>query len=139
MIVIVLIIPIVIGTGTEVKLNLVSLFISALLAIWLLVMIGKRELSMVRSRTFLPLFLLILAGAESLLIGNVPWDPFLPRPANFLLMQLAQSDYHPARPLSPHINNPIHHRLLTLDKTAICISTSGTFGLRQPSSISPCE
>jgi O-antigen ligase len=85
-----LIIPINIGTGTEVKLNPVSLFIPALLAIWLLDMIGKRNLRLVRSRTFLPLFLLMLAGVGSLLIGNATWDPFVPRPANFLLVQLAQ-------------------------------------------------
>ncbi len=90
MIVIALLIPFDIGTGTEVKLNLVSLFVPILLAIWLLEMIVKRELRMVRSRTFLPLFLLVLAGAGSLIIGNVTWDPFVPYPANFLLVQLAQ-------------------------------------------------
>jgi hypothetical protein len=90
MIVAALVIPIDIGTGTQVKLNPVSLFIPALLAVWLLDMMRKREVRMARSRTFLPLFLLMLAGAGSLLIGNVTWDPFVPRPANFLLVQMAQ-------------------------------------------------
>ena len=85
-----LLIPIEIGTGTEVNLNPVSLIVPALFVIWLLDMVSKRELRMVRSRTFLPLFLFLLVGIVSLLIGNATWDLFVPRPANFLMVQLAQ-------------------------------------------------
>ncbi len=85
-----LIIPINIPTGTRVNLNAVSLLIPAVLAVWLLNMVRNRDLSIVRSRTFLPLFLFLIAGVVSLLIGNATWDPFVPRPLNFVLVQLAQ-------------------------------------------------
>ena len=79
-----------IRTGTEVALNPASLVIPALFLLWLLDMVRKKDQSLVRSRTFLPLFLLLAVGIGSLLIGNATWDPFVPRPTNFLLVQLAQ-------------------------------------------------
>ena len=85
-----LIVRINIGTGTEVNLNPVSLFIPAMLAIWLMDMARKRDLRLVRSRTNLPLLLLLVAGVASLIIGNATWDPFVPRTGNLLLVQLAQ-------------------------------------------------
>ena len=78
------------GTGTEVVLNPATLLVPAVLALWLLGMVRRRELRMVPSRTTRPLVLFLLAGLLSLLVGNVLWDPAVPRSGNFTLVQLAQ-------------------------------------------------
>lgn len=79
-----------IPTGSAVDLNPTALLIPALFVFWLLSMMLKGKLTFVRSRTITPLLLFLLMGIASLLIGNVTWDPFVPRPSNFLLVQLAQ-------------------------------------------------
>lgn len=85
-----LLVPVNISTGTEVAINPVTLLIPAMLVVWLLDMLRRKDLRPVSSRTMLPLALFLLAGLLSLLIGNVMWDPGVPRAANFGLVQLAQ-------------------------------------------------
>ena len=85
-----LVLPIELGTGTEVALNVLTLLIPALLGIWILGMVRRRELHLVPSRTTKPLFLFLLAGLIALFIGNVYWDPMVPRSGSFILVQLAQ-------------------------------------------------
>lgn len=85
-----LIVPLEFGTGSAVAVNLVTLLIPALLGLWLLDMVRRREVRLVPSRTNQPLLLFLLAGLFSLLIGNALWDPAVPRGSNFIIVQLAQ-------------------------------------------------
>lgn len=90
LVVVALLVKMDIGTGTEVALNPAALLVPVLLALWLLDMMRRREWYLVPSRTNMPLFLFLLAGLLSLLVGNVLWDPAVPRSSSFILVQLAQ-------------------------------------------------
>jgi O-antigen ligase len=79
-----------IGTGTDVRLNLAALLIPALLLVWLLDRVRKRDIQIPRTRASLPLLLFLGASLVSLLIGRATWDPMVPVGDNFLLVQLAQ-------------------------------------------------
>jgi O-antigen ligase len=79
-----------INTGTEVVLNAATLLIPALFVFWLLDSAHNRELRWVGSRVDRPLLFFLLAGLLSLLVGNVLWDPAIPKSANFWLVQWAQ-------------------------------------------------
>lgn len=85
-----LLIPYQVGTGTEVKLNPAALLVPGLLLLWLLAMLRRGGVRLAPSRTTLPLALFLGAGLLSLGIGNVTWDPAVPRGGNFTLVQLAQ-------------------------------------------------
>ncbi len=78
------------STGTEVLLNPATLLAPALLGIWILIALIRRESLLVPSRINKPLFFFLLMGLLSLLIGNAFWDPSVPRGDNFILVQLAQ-------------------------------------------------
>lgn len=90
MVLLALVVPVAIDTRTEVSLNLVTLAVPALLALWVLTMLRRGEVRMAPSRTTRPLALFLLAGLLSLLIGIVTWDPLVPRGNGFTLVQLAQ-------------------------------------------------
>lgn len=79
-----------IGTGTEVTLNLAVLLVPVLIAIWILVRMTKHSIRLAPSRVNLPLALFLLSGLLSLFVGNVTWDPVVPRAANFTIVQFAQ-------------------------------------------------
>lgn len=85
-----LIVPLEIPTGTEVVLNPATLLIPALFVLWLLDSFLRRELRWAGSRVNRPLVLFLLAGLLSWLLGNVLWDPAVPKSGNFWLVQLAQ-------------------------------------------------
>lgn len=85
-----LLIPLEFGTGTEVSLNAVTLLLPAMLALGVLDMVRRRQITFVSTRANLPLALFLLAGLFSLVFGVVTWDPTVPRSSNFLLVQLAQ-------------------------------------------------
>jgi O-antigen ligase len=85
-----LLLPLEIGTGTDVTLNLVTLLVPALVAIWLLNMVRQRQFRLASSSVNLPLALFLGASLLSLLIGRATWDPLVPVGANFLVVQLAQ-------------------------------------------------
>ncbi|MCB0254141.1 MAG: O-antigen ligase family protein [Anaerolineae bacterium] len=85
-----LLLPLEIGTGTDVKLNAVTFLIPALLALGMLDMVRRRRIVLVPSRVNLPLALFLLAGLFSLIFGIITWDPVVPRSSNLLLVQLAQ-------------------------------------------------
>ena len=85
-----LVVPMEFGTGTEVALNLATLLVPALLALWFLDMMRRRELRLAPSCTTRPLVLFLFAGLLSLLVGNALWDPAVPRSGSFTLVQLAQ-------------------------------------------------
>jgi hypothetical protein len=78
------------GTAPAVKLNLATLLIPALLAVWVLDMLRRREIRLARSSANLPLFLFLVASLVSLLVGRATWDPVVPLQDNFLLVQLSQ-------------------------------------------------
>ena len=82
--------PLEFGTGTAVTLNPATLLVPALLALWLLDMVRRREVRLAPSGVNRPLFLFLLASLFSLLIGRVAWDPLVPVKSNFWLVQLAQ-------------------------------------------------
>ncbi|NLE99439.1 MAG: O-antigen ligase family protein [Anaerolineales bacterium] len=79
-----------IGTGTEVRLNAATLLVPALLGLWLIDGLFTHEFRWAASRPNRPLTLFLLAGLLSLLIGNVIWDPAVPRSGRFWIVQLAQ-------------------------------------------------
>ena len=85
-----LVVPVEISTGTEVMLNPATLLVPALLALWVLDMVRRREVRLAPSRTTRPLALFLFAGLLSLLVGNVIWDPAVPRSGSFAVVQLAQ-------------------------------------------------
>jgi hypothetical protein len=85
-----LVVPLEIGTGTDVKLNPVSLLLPVLLALWLLDMVRRRQVRIAASAVNRPLLLFVAAGLLSLLIGRATWDLSVPISGNFLLVQLAQ-------------------------------------------------
>ncbi len=79
------------GTGTDVKLSVAFLLVPMLLALWILDSVAhRRKLNAIHSRTLPPLFLFVLAGLLSLLIGTVLWDSNVPRSGNLILVQLTQ-------------------------------------------------
>ena len=85
-----LVAPLEIGSGTTVALNPVTMLLPVLLGIWFVGMFIHKEIRLVQARVFWPLGLFLLGSLLSLVIGTVIWDPFVPRPKNFLLVQLAQ-------------------------------------------------
>lgn len=86
-----LVAPLRIGTGTEVDLYPTALIVPALLGFWfLLLLLRQRELVWSASHVNRPLLLFLGAGLVSLAIGTVTWDPAVPKPGHFLLVQLAQ-------------------------------------------------
>jgi hypothetical protein len=85
-----LVLPLEIGTGTDVKLNPATLVVPGLLGIWLLGATVRGKIHLAPSRVNRPLILFLVASLVSLMIGNVFWDPFVPRKDGFLLVQFAQ-------------------------------------------------
>ena len=85
-----LVVPLEFSTGTEVKLNVATLLVPVLFALWLLRGIRARSLDWTPSPVNRPLTLFLIAGLLSLLIGNATWDPAVPKSRSFLLVQLAQ-------------------------------------------------
>ena len=85
-----LVLPLEFGTGTAVTLNPATLLIPALLVLWLLNMVRRREVRLLPSRVNRPLLLFLAAGLLSLLIGRATWDLMAPIKSNFILVQLAQ-------------------------------------------------
>lgn len=85
-----LVAPLEIGTGTDVRLNPVTLLIPAVAAIWVLDMIRRRAIRFTPSPVNRPLLLFLGASLLSLFIGRAIWDPATPVKDNFILVQLAQ-------------------------------------------------
>jgi O-Antigen ligase len=90
LIVIALIGPISIGTGTEVRLNLASLLVPVLFVLWLMIRVNEHDIRLVSSPTTRPLILFLIAVMLSIFISNVTWDPNVPRRGNFILVQFGQ-------------------------------------------------
>ena len=85
-----LVVPLEFGTGTEVKLNMAALLVPVVSMVWLLDRVRRRDLRMMPSNINAPLGLFVLTGLLSLLVGTVLWDPSVPRPSSFMIVQLAQ-------------------------------------------------
>lgn len=83
-------IPLQFNTGTEVSLNAATLLVPALAVGWALSLVRRPEWSWPASRVNPPLAGFLLAGLLSLLVGNVTWDPAVPRSGSFIMVQLAQ-------------------------------------------------
>jgi hypothetical protein len=79
-----------IRAGSSVDLNAAMLLVGATLVIWLIDMIRAGEFKVASSRVNRPLILFLCAGFVSLAIGTATWDPAVPRPGPFLIIQLAQ-------------------------------------------------
>jgi len=82
--------PFELGTGSEVALTPPVFLIPVVVAAWLVDGLRRRAWRLPRSRTTLPLLLFAGSGLLSLLAGTAYWDPAVPRPANLVLVQLAQ-------------------------------------------------
>ncbi len=82
--------PFTLGTGSEVRLTPPVFLIAAIAGAWLLSGMYNRSLRLPASRTLLPLLLFVASGLVSLVAGRTYWDPLVPQPGNFLLVQLGQ-------------------------------------------------
>ena len=86
-----LLVPLDIPTGTEVRINLAALLPPIILGVGLLDQARRREGRLfLPSITNKPLWLFLLAGLLSLLVGTVFWDPAVPHSSNLIIVQLAQ-------------------------------------------------
>ena len=90
LIVVALLGPILISTGTEVYLNIAALLIPALFVIWLLTRMNRHDIRLVASPTTKPLVLFLILVIISIFISNAIWDPNVPRRDNFILVQFGQ-------------------------------------------------
>jgi O-antigen ligase len=82
--------PLAIGTGTEVSLNLAALLVPALFIVWLLSRMREHHIRFLPSRTTRPLILFLLLAMLSIFIGNVLWDPMVPKSDRLIIVQFAQ-------------------------------------------------
>lgn len=89
LLVIALVGPVEFNTGTEVSINPTTILVPVLMALWGLTMLLQRQRP-VPARANRPLFLFLLAGLVSLVIGNATWDVTVPKSSHFILVQLAQ-------------------------------------------------
>jgi hypothetical protein len=90
LIVVALLGPISISTGTEVYLNLAALLIPALFVIWLLIRMNQHDIQVIASPTTKPLVSFLILVIISIFISNVIWDPTVPRRDNFIFVQFGQ-------------------------------------------------
>ena len=85
-----LLIPLEISTGSAVAVNPVTLLIPLLLLLWFYNVLQQRKFQLAPSRVNRSLALFIGAGLLSILIGIALWDPAVPYPHNFIIVQIAQ-------------------------------------------------
>lgn len=85
-----LVVPLEFGTGTEVSVNTATMLVPTLFALWAVDGVLRRDLHLPRSPTTAPLVLFVLSGLLSLAIGNLLWDPLVPRSGSFVMVQLGQ-------------------------------------------------
>lgn len=83
-------VPFMVNTGTEVSLTFPILLVPVLAVVWALTSWRKDSAHLPRSRTYAPMLAFLGAGLFSLLAGNATWDPTVPRPAQFIFVQVAQ-------------------------------------------------
>jgi hypothetical protein len=83
-------VPLEIDVSAAVSANAVMAMVPALALFWLLQSARSGAIHILRSRTFLPLLLLVVVALLALLYGNVQWDPLVPRSSNLLFVQLGQ-------------------------------------------------
>ena len=79
-----------IPTGSEVKLNIVSLLVPFLLLWWLLRSLHQRQFNPPSTSLNRPIIAFLLASLLSLIIGQATWSTFVPQPHLFWVVQLAQ-------------------------------------------------
>jgi hypothetical protein len=85
-----LLISVNIDTGSRVSLNITTILVPVVLAVWFLDRVRLKDISLVHSSTYAPIILFLLASLLSLLIGLATWDKIIPRSSSFIFVQLAQ-------------------------------------------------
>lgn len=85
-----LLLPVELGTGSEVSLNLVTALLPGVFGVWLLDALRRGDLRFARSGVNGPLLLFLAAGLLSLAIGRATWDPAVHRSSAFIIVQVAQ-------------------------------------------------
>ena len=88
--VIALAVPMDLGTGTGVSLNLSVLWVALGVGVWAFSALVRRVPAFARSAVNPPLSLFVASSMLSLVLGNVLWDPSVPRSDTFWLVQLTQ-------------------------------------------------
>lgn len=83
-------VPLQVGTGTDVSLNAAVFAVPAFTVIWLLQRLVSGHFSFVPSRLNRPLLAFLLVTVVSWTRGNAMWDLAVPRPDNAFLVQSAQ-------------------------------------------------
>lgn len=85
-----LVLPRSIGTGSEVELNLATLLLPLLAALGVLRLVRASPRAIEPAQPILPLILFLVANLIALVVGIATWDPNVPRKAGFILVQLSQ-------------------------------------------------
>ncbi len=85
-----LLVPLQFGTGTDVSLNAAVFAAIGLVGYGIVQKSLQRDWRMVHSRLHRPLIAFVLVSILSLLVGNAFWDVAVPRPSNFILVQMGQ-------------------------------------------------
>jgi len=81
-------VPFAIGTGTQTAIPVTVPLLAALLGLWVMEMMLRREVRLVPSRTTLPLLLFLASVTLSFLAGTALWDPQVSVQTNILRPQL---------------------------------------------------
>lgn len=101
-----LVVPLEISTGTEVNLNSSALLVPVLILIWFFAYLRHYGVRLPASRpSHYPLALFLLAAQVSLFIGNVCWDPAVPRPIS------SRTSYRFTRLRKPCVTGQLRHSL----------------------------
>jgi O-antigen ligase len=82
--------PVALSTGTDVSLNFAALLVPTLFGVWLFIRMHEHHIRLLPSRTTRPLILFLMTAMLSIFIGNVLWDPLVPRSNRLIIVQFAQ-------------------------------------------------
>lgn len=82
--------PVDFQVSNAVRVNVAVLAVPVFVGLWLLSMVRHRRLSFVRSPVNLPMLAFLGAITLAGVLGDLMWDPFVPKPANVLAVQSGQ-------------------------------------------------
>lgn len=85
-----LFVPVDFQVSNVVRVNVAVVAVPVFLGLWLLSMVRHRRFSFVRTPVNLPLLAFLAMITLAWVLGNLMWDPFVPKPANVLAVQLGQ-------------------------------------------------
>ncbi len=85
-----LFVPVDFQVSNVVRVNVAVVAVPVFLGLWLLSMVRHRRFSFVRTPVNLPMLAFLAMITLAWVLGDLMWDPFVPKPANALAVQLGQ-------------------------------------------------